>query len=252
MIKNLILLFNYNNRFRIGGNMRKIKMQRVLATTLLSLIFGTTGIGVAEAVVEYQNKLDAQVSVIDEQSLQIKELEKSIETLRNEKIQLETEKEDIVSQLDELVIQHATLEANYNELVQEPAPAPEPVIEDTVSDISSNDNDIEILYRIARAEAGDWDKQAIKDVVYVILNRVVSPEFPDTIEGVVFAPRQFSPISNGTYYTVEVTDFVKDAVDEAYNDYENSHKSYGALYFASNNVILGEHLFDDSIHHFYR
>ena len=34
----------------------------------------------------------------------------------------------------------------------------------------------------------------------VILNRVANEAFPNTIKEVLFAPRQFSPVSNGTIF----------------------------------------------------
>ena len=34
----------------------------------------------------------------------------------------------------------------------------------------------------------------------VILNRVADPQFPNTVEEVIFEPGQFSPVSNGTIY----------------------------------------------------
>lgn len=116
--------------------------------------------------------------------------------------------------------------------------------------------DKEILYRIARAEAGADDKQAIKNVVYVILNRVNSKDFPDTIKEVVFQKRQFSPTADGRYYTVEVTKLVREAVDEAYRDYEDSNKAMGALYFKSMTCDADwsskNKLFSDGKHNFYK
>ena len=55
------------------------------------------------------------------------------------------------------------------------------------------------------------------NVARVIINRVLSSEFPNSVEGVVFQKRQFSPISDGRYYRVSVTDDTKAAVDYALN-----------------------------------
>lgn len=119
--------------------------------------------------------------------------------------------------------------------------------------------DKEILYHIARAEAGADDKQALKNVVYVILNRVNSDHFPNTVKEVVFQKiggyQQFSPISDGRYWTVEITDFVKDAVDEAYSDYAKSNKAQNALFFKSMTCDADwsskNKLFSDGKHNFY-
>ena len=90
----------------------------------------------------------------------------------------------------------------------------------------------EILERIVEAEAGDQDLEGRILVANVILNRVHSKHFPDTIKGVVFANRagryQFSPVSNGRYYRVTVSDKTKRAVKQAL---AGKDISKGALYF---------------------
>lgn len=90
----------------------------------------------------------------------------------------------------------------------------------------------QILERIVEAEAGDQDLEGRILVANVILNRVHSKQFPDTIKGVVFANRggryQFSPVSNGRYYRVTVSDKTRKAVKRALQGKDNSR---GALYF---------------------
>lgn len=41
------------------------------------------------------------------------------------------------------------------------------------------------------------------NVMAVILNRVNNPDFPNTIQGVIEQPGQFSTVSNGAYYNAE-------------------------------------------------
>lgn len=86
----------------------------------------------------------------------------------------------------------------------------------------------EILERIVEAEAGDQDIKGRIMVANVILNRVKSSHFPDSIKRVVFAHRQFSPVQNGRYYCVHVSEKTKRAVKQA-----QAGKDYsgGALYF---------------------
>ena len=90
----------------------------------------------------------------------------------------------------------------------------------------------QILERIVEAEAGDQDLEGRILVANVILNRVHSKHFPDTIKGEVFANRagryQFSPVSNGRYYRVTVSDKTKRAVKQAL---AGKDISKGALYF---------------------
>lgn len=92
----------------------------------------------------------------------------------------------------------------------------------------ASDTSRQILERIVEAEAGDQDIRGRRLVANVILNRVRSQNFPDTVRGVVFAHRQFSPVSNGSYYRVNVSAATKKAVRQALNGVDDSE---GALYF---------------------
>ena len=85
-----------------------------------------------------------------------------------------------------------------------------------------------ILERIVEAEAGDQDLKGRILVANVIMNRVRSKHFPDSVREVVFAHRQFSPIANGSYYRVTVSEKTKKAVQKAV---KGTDYSKGALYF---------------------
>lgn len=72
--------------------------------------------------------------------------------------------------------------------------------------LGSIDWDVEDAYmlaKIAMAEAESEDTEGKALVMLVVLNRVWSDEFPDTIAGVILQDGQFSPISNGRYDEVE-------------------------------------------------
>lgn len=98
---------------------------------------------------------------------------------------------------------------------------------DMVKDVTNKEYDI--LCRIVEAEAGDQDVYGRILVANVVLNRVnYTKEFANDIEGVVFEKGQFSPISNGAYYRVEVDDITREAVTRAL---EGEDYSAGALYF---------------------
>ncbi|MCI8746243.1 MAG: cell wall hydrolase [Lachnospiraceae bacterium] len=98
--------------------------------------------------------------------------------------------------------------------------------------VSVSASDRIILERIVEAEAGGEDHKGKVLVANVVLNRVKSKSFPSTIREVVFAHRgstyQFSPIYDGRYYTVNVSDDTKKAVSDALNGVDPSQ---GALYF---------------------
>ena len=56
------------------------------------------------------------------------------------------------------------------------------------------------LSRIIFAEAGNQPMQGRIAVGTVIINRVASEHFPNTIKEVIFSPNQFSPVRNGMIY----------------------------------------------------
>lgn len=69
--------------------------------------------------------------------------------------------------------------------------------------ITATTYDEEDLYWLSRAifaESGNQPMAGRIAVGTVILNRVAHPSFPNSVEEVVFAPGQFSPVSNGTIY----------------------------------------------------
>jgi spore germination cell wall hydrolase CwlJ-like protein len=95
-----------------------------------------------------------------------------------------------------------------------------------------SDKDFQILSRIVEAEATDKDAKSKILVANVVLNRMKSGEFPDTIEEVVFQRAngavQFSPTADGRYESVEVTENSKECAERALKGEDYSE---GALYF---------------------
>ena len=94
--------------------------------------------------------------------------------------------------------------------------------------IKYTDEDYQVLLRIVQAEVGICDPKGKILVADVIINRVLSGKFPDSVKAVVYQPSQFQPVSNGTINTVKVTAETIECVDRALagEDYSN-----GALYF---------------------
>ena len=94
--------------------------------------------------------------------------------------------------------------------------------------IKYTDEDYQVLLRIVQAEAGICDPKGKILVADVIINRVLSGKFPDSVKAVVYQPSQSQPVSNGTINTVKVTAETIECVDRALagEDYSN-----GALYF---------------------
>ncbi len=70
------------------------------------------------------------------------------------------------------------------------------------------EDDLYWLSRAIYAESGNQPMKGRIAVGTVILNRVADPAFPSTVREVIFAPRQFSPVDNGTIYLTPDTESV--------------------------------------------
>ena len=62
------------------------------------------------------------------------------------------------------------------------------------SGISISEEDCELLAKIVYLEARGECAEGQQAVVEVIFNRVLDPRFPDTVEGVIYAPGQFCTV----------------------------------------------------------
>lgn len=97
-----------------------------------------------------------------------------------------------------------------------------------------SDKDLEALLRIVEAEAGGEDEEGKLLVANVVLNRVENEKFPNTVTEVVFQQNggvtQFSPVKNGRYWSVKISEETVKAVKRAL---EGENISEGALYFAA-------------------
>ena len=64
-----------------------------------------------------------------------------------------------------------------------------------------SDEDIELLARVTYAEAGNQSEYGQRLVIDTILNRVDDPRFKETdIRSVIYAPKQFDVVTNGTIW----------------------------------------------------
>lgn len=63
----------------------------------------------------------------------------------------------------------------------------------------NNSKDKHILEHLCNGEAGDQSDECQQAVLWVVLNRVRDKNFPNTVEGVVFAHRQYACTWDGNY-----------------------------------------------------
>lgn len=109
---------------------------------------------------------------------------------------------------------------------------------ETESEKSYTDEDLYVLSHIISAEAGNCQEEMMLYVGSVVLNRVESDEFPDTIYEVVFQtdPLQYGPTKDGSYYE-EPTPEAVEAAEKLLED--GSVLPADVIY--QSNEILGEY-----------
>ena len=104
-----------------------------------------------------------------------------------------------------------------------------------------SDTDYNALLKIVEAEAGGEDENGKLLVANVVLNRVKSGIFPDTVTEVVyqreFGVCQFSPVSDGRINRVKVSEETKRAVDRAVYGEDIFQ---GALYFVARKAVAAD------------
>ncbi len=128
----------------------------------------------------------------------------------------------------------------------------------TVSLVRSRDwgsEDVDILMRIAMAEAEGEGAEGMAHVMMVVLNRVWTDEFPRSVGDVVFQEGQFSVVEyGGRYWSVEPDENCREAMQMLTQGWDESE---GALYFCkadSENWITQnrEYLYTVGNHSFYK
>ena len=137
----------------------------------------------------------------------------------------------------------------------EPQPTPEPTYTSMIQSYDWDGEDERMLAKIAMAEAEGESVEGKALVILVVLNRVWSDEFPDSIEEVIFQKNQFSPVAEGgRYWTTEPDAGCYEALELVMGGWDESQ---GAFYFESTgrdgwHSQNLEFLFEFGGHKFYR
>ena len=142
-------------------------------------------------------------------------------------------------------------EAGFTEFLDEIEPIePEPLecIEPTYI---LSDEDADLLLRIGVQEAGCDGVDGIANVMQVVLNRVESEEFPDTVEDVIFQTGQFCAAS--VLATANITPEAYVALDAViFGEYQENDthffESCEGLVFSG----WADYVFTEGGHDFYR
>ena len=120
--------------------------------------------------------------------------------------------------------------------------------ESAKSKLDISEEDIELIALVTMAEAEGECELGKRLVIDVILNRVASEHFPDTVEGVVYQPNQFTSMWNGRsdrcYVKEDICQLVREELERQvsydvaffrtkhYSDYGYPLIQCGAHYFS--------------------
>lgn len=110
--------------------------------------------------------------------------------------------------------------------------------------------EIELLAQLIQAEAGNQDEMGKRYVADVVLNRVDSKDFPDTIEDVIFQmnPVQFSCVIDGNFDKASWT-VTEECYTVALEEVEERQNSE-ILYFSSIDYVSSTPMFKHGNHYF--
>lgn len=108
-------------------------------------------------------------------------------------------------------------------------------------------SDVTILAALIQAEAGNQPYEGKLGVGAVVMNRVRSGGYPNTIIGVITAPGQFPPATNGTVAAIAARGPSSSCMQAAQAAVDGQTTVGGALHFGrvgkAAGVVIGSHVF---------
>lgn len=103
-----------------------------------------------------------------------------------------------------------------------------PVTWRTLYRVTYTEKEIQLMTRLVCAEAGGEPYAGQVAVASVVLNRVKSGKFPNSVRGVIFQPLAFESVQNGLIWRVTPNRLARQAVYDAIRGWDPTH---GALFF---------------------
>lgn len=162
------------------------------------------------------------------------EIDNAIEEMNYEMTEIET-----ITDKKEWFIAYKSIIEEYSYIIDPP---------ETIYDYFTEE-ELDLLFRVVQAEVGDeYSFESKVNVANVIFNRFYHERFPDTLSDIL-AHDQFSPIADGRYKEVEVTEDTILACEYAFTMDDTTD---GCLFFDSNNTLNYQFVFNDSAHNFYK
>lgn len=186
---------------------------------------------ITESAEEFFMEQEPQETAAEEISAEQEPQETAAEEASTEQEPQETAAEEISAEQEPQ--ETATGEPSAEQTMQE-VPAVEAAAQTAGNRMGLEEQEYQVLLKIVEAEAGGEDCQGRMLVANVVMNRVRSSRFPNTVTEVVYqrcsGKAQFSPVSDGRIDQVSISQETVEAVARALN---GEDASAGALYFRS-------------------
>lgn len=162
------------------------------------------------------------------------EIDKAIEEMNQKIMEIES-----IEDKKEWFISYKNIIGEYSYIIDPP---------ETIYDFFTEE-ELGLLFHVVQAEVGDeYSFEQKVNVCSVIFNRLEHGRFPDTLSEILVYD-QFSPIADGRYREVDVTDNTILACEYAFMMGDSTD---GCLFFDSNNTLNYKFVFNDSAHNFYK
>lgn len=119
----------------------------------------------------------------------------------------------------------------------------------SISDVTFADGDRKLLANIIYCEAGGEPYEGKLAVGSVVINRVLSGKFPDTVAGVIYQKSQFSPVASGRFELALASDKATAACYQAADEAMTGVTNVGVCVFfrtpipGLSGISIGGHVF---------
>lgn len=116
------------------------------------------------------------------------------------------------------------------------------------AELLARSEEVRMMAAMIQCEAGNQEFEGQVAVGAVIMNRVKSPSYPNTIQEVIMQPSQFGPSDSQLFADLMVNDTIKDTCREAAKQaFSGVDNVGGALHFrragSKEGLVIGDHVF---------
>lgn len=190
----------------------------------------------------YEEALEAQKAAEDKARMD--EIKRQEEELRKKREEEKKRREEEADKKGNETGQPQNPGGSTSNPSQEPDEDPEP---DPQPQAPSTSEDLELLAAIIQCEAEGEPYEGKLAVGSVVMNRVHSSSFPNTIMGVIYQPGQFSPVASGRF-AARLAAGANSTCRQAAQEVLNGNITVPYLYFRRNNgtidgYVIGNHVF---------